>query len=278
MKYNVYLVSIVKRQGKVLLVRDSGESYHLPYAQLTGDTQPIEALKHQLLSELGIDQIAEQLFDVVSFTDIADSSKKAVYVVYTVGTRSSSVDSLNDVKYTWKKPSDIRSDTVDIFSYMILDLATHQPSLAGVELHDVVNDTTKAIIYSDGGSRGNPGPSAAAYVILNTSEQVIQQGSLYLGLTTNNQAEYQGIRIALEAALEIGIKKIEFRSDSMLVVNQLNGIYTIKNRELWPTYERIQELLVQFQSVTFRHVKREFNTLADGLVNKTLNEHATQHV
>ena len=96
---------------------------------------------------------------------------------------------------------------------------------------------------------------------------------MYLGITTNNQAEYHGVRLGLEKALEMGAATIDFRIDSMLVVNQLNGTYKIKNRELWPINERIIELASKFEKVTFMHVKREFNQLADGMVNKILNAH-----
>ncbi|MCY1384145.1 Bifunctional protein [compost metagenome] len=107
---------------------------------------------------------------------------------------------------------------------------------------------------------------------MDLNQEVIDQGGEYLGITTNNQAEYQGVRIGLEKALSLGIKRVDFRIDSMLVVNQMNGIYKIKNRELWPINERIRGLMAQFDKVTFSHVRREFNQLADGMVNRTLNE------
>ena len=128
-------------------------------------------------------------------------------------------------------------------------------------------------IYSDGGSRGNPGPSAAGYIVLNNRQEVIAEGGEYLGITTNNQAEYQGVRLGLEKAIELGYKKVDFKLDSMLVVNQMKGIYKIKNRELWPINERIRMLMAGFDRVTFTHVNRQFNQLADGMVNKTLDAH-----
>jgi ribonuclease HI len=139
-----------------------------------------------------------------------------------------------------------------------------------------LNDVNKssddaAVIYSDGGSRGNPGPSAAGYVILNNRQEVVVEGGEYLGITTNNQAEYQGVRLGLEKAKELGYKKVDFKVDSMLVVNQMKGLYKIKNRELWPIHERIRALMTEFDRVTFTHVNREFNQLADGMVNKTLD-------
>ncbi len=99
---------------------------------------------------------------------------------------------------------------------------------------------------------------------------------MYLGIATNNIAEYHGVRLGLEKALELGVRTVDFRIDSLLVVNQMNGIYQIKNRELWPIYERIKELTTKFDKVTFSHVRREFNQLADGMVNKILNAHADE--
>lgn len=128
-------------------------------------------------------------------------------------------------------------------------------------------------MFSDGGSRGNPGPSAAGYVIINNQGEVIAEGGEYLGITTNNQAEYHGVRLGLERALELGYKKVEAKIDSMLVVNQMKGYYKIKNRELWPINERIRNLMTKFDHVSFTHVGRQFNVLADGMVNKTLDAH-----
>jgi ribonuclease HI len=143
---------------------------------------------------------------------------------------------------------------------------------------DTVNPPpNKLKLYADGGSRGNPGPSASGFVIMNAKEEVVHQGGLYLGITTNNQAEYHGVRLGLEKALEMGAKTVDFRMDSLLVVNQLTGVYKIKNRDLWPIHERIKELATQFEKVTYMHVRREFNQLADGMVNKILNAHEEQN-
>jgi ribonuclease HI len=76
----------------------------------------------------------------------------------------------------------------------------------------------------------------------------------------------------------MGARIVDFRIDSLLVVNQMNGIYKIKNRELWPINERIRELAEKFEKVSFTHVNREFNQLADGMVNKILNAHAQNEV
>jgi len=150
-------------------------------------------------------------------------------------------------------------------------------TLATVKNNDDKNTPSDSVtIYSDGGSRGNPGPSAAGFIILNNRQEVISEGGEYLGITTNNQAEYQGVRIGLEEAEKLGFKKIDFKLDSMMVVNQMKGYYKIKNRELWPIHERILLIMTKFDRVTFTHVPRQFNQLADGMVNKTLDAHARE--
>lgn len=128
-------------------------------------------------------------------------------------------------------------------------------------------------LYSDGGSRGNPGPSASGWVILDKDNKVLVDGALYLGVTTNNQAEYTGLKEGLRAALRLGAREVDCYLDSMLVVNQMRGIFKIKNRDLWPVHGAIKELLPRFKKVHFTHVPREHNKLADAAVNRALDEH-----
>lgn len=129
-------------------------------------------------------------------------------------------------------------------------------------------------IHTDGGSRGNPGPSASGYVIEDENGNVIDEGGEYLGITTNNQAEYQAVKLALQRATELTKGELNFYIDSLLVVNQLNGIYKIKNRDLWPIYADIKKLIKQFSSVSFVHIPREENASADSKVNQVLDAQA----
>ncbi|PIR07176.1 hypothetical protein COY65_00020 [Candidatus Jorgensenbacteria bacterium CG_4_10_14_0_8_um_filter_39_13] len=129
----------------------------------------------------------------------------------------------------------------------------------------------KIIIYTDGGSRGNPGPAAIAAVINNKfySERI--------GETTNNVAEYKAAIFALKKTKHLlGNKKakktnLEIRSDSELVINQLNGEYKIKNDDLKPLFIEIWNLKQDFESVKFTSIPREENKIADKLVNQTLD-------
>lgn len=166
------------------------------------------------------------------------------------------------------------SDRVNNSGWLeVLDLlATDKPSPDSGDKGTPVSDSAQElIIYTDGGSRGNPGPSASGYVIMNKNEEVIEEGGEYLGITTNNQAEYQAVKLALEEARKLHAKSVQFYIDSLLVVNQMNGIYKIKNRELWPVYQAIKDLATDFEEVTFSHVRREFNKLADAKVNEILD-------
>lgn len=130
-------------------------------------------------------------------------------------------------------------------------------------------------IYTDGGSRGNPGPSgigAALYVLHEDGrEELIAEISEYLGVTTNNQAEYRAIVAALHKALEFAPEKVDMRMDSELAVKQLKGEYRVKNPGLAQLYLEIANLRTKFKHVTFTHVRRERNTAADTLVNLAID-------
>lgn len=130
----------------------------------------------------------------------------------------------------------------------------------------------RVILYADGGSRGNPGPSACGYVLLDENEQVLIDKGVYLGITTNNQAEYQGLKSGLEEARRMGAKEVDVRLDSLLVINQMKGVFKVKNRDLWPIHQSIKELTGTFRKVTFTHVPRELNKMADAAVNRALDE------
>jgi ribonuclease HI len=128
--------------------------------------------------------------------------------------------------------------------------------------------------YSDGGARGNPGPAAAAYLILNEKGAVLRTGSVYLGKRTNNQAEYEALIAALKAALELGAQEVVCHLDSELVGKHLTGEYRVKNPELLKLWETAQQLKRQFRKVSFVNVPRtnRFISQADRLVNERLDQ------
>jgi ribonuclease HI len=137
---------------------------------------------------------------------------------------------------------------------------------------DILPRAEKVVLYTDGGSRGNPGPSASGYVIFDDQKKLLVSKGVYLGITTNNQAEYIALKLALEEAKSLGAREVDVYMDSLLVVNQMKGIFKVKNRDLWPIHDAIKQSCRQFEHISFTQVPRELNKLADAEVNKALDE------
>jgi ribonuclease HI len=129
----------------------------------------------------------------------------------------------------------------------------------------------KGIIFSDGGARGNPGPSGIGAVITDEAGVLLAEISEYLGFGTNNQAEYKALLSALKKAVELGLEEVECRLDSELVVKQLNREYKVKNKELAPLFLEIHNISLSFKKISFTHIRREFNKEADRLANEAMD-------
>lgn len=133
-----------------------------------------------------------------------------------------------------------------------------------------------ARMFADGGARGNPGPAASGAVLYaledgEIGDELASVGE-YLGEATNNQAEYHAIVIGLKKAKELGIEVLDVRLDSELAVKQLNGEYKVKNEQLAKKFLEIHNLRQSFREVRFSHVRREYNKVADAIVNKTIDQ------
>ena len=129
----------------------------------------------------------------------------------------------------------------------------------------------KAIIYTDGGSRGNPGPAAAGVVFTDESGRVVKEYSHYLGEVTNNQAEYEAVIFALQKAKQLKFKNIEIRVDSELIGRQLLGEWKIKDPDLQPLFVKTWNLRLDYEKVDIKIIPREQNKKADKLVNQELD-------
>lgn len=141
----------------------------------------------------------------------------------------------------------------------------------------------KIIIYTDGGSRGNPGPAAIGVVICNEKGQCVNNYSEYLGdKLTNNEAEYKAVIFALKKFKALFGKKlastseIEVRSDSELIVKQLNAEYKILDSKIQPLFLEIWNLKFDFGKIKFKSISREKNKEADRLVNEALNKKGSE--
>jgi phosphoribosylglycinamide formyltransferase-1 len=129
----------------------------------------------------------------------------------------------------------------------------------------------KIVAYIDGGSRGNPGPAAAAFVLSDSAGTQLQAKAFFLGKTTNNVAEYTGLVKALEAAEQIGTGQLIIYSDSELLVRQVSGKYKVRSDQIRPLFQLAMDLLDHFKSWDVRHITRDKNKQADKLVNQALN-------
>ncbi|MEX0917258.1 MAG: ribonuclease HI family protein [Candidatus Paceibacterota bacterium] len=138
----------------------------------------------------------------------------------------------------------------------------------------------KLIVYTDGGSRNNPGPSGAGAVVRNEGGDVLACAKMFLGVMTNNQAEYTAVILGLETAKKVAGGKIkakqtsiEVRLDSELIARQLADKYQIKEESLFPLYIKVHNMrIADFKNITFTHIPREKNKEADRLANEAMDE------
>ncbi|MPZ70779.1 MAG: reverse transcriptase-like protein [Actinobacteria bacterium] len=132
----------------------------------------------------------------------------------------------------------------------------------------------KALLYTDGGARGNPGPAGIGAVLTTPEGDLTGEVSRSLGHTTNNVAEYEAVIAGLELALERGVTEIDIRADSKLVVNQLRGEWKIKNDRLRGLAVNARRLMNLFEKARITHVRRAQNERADALANQAMDEAA----
>jgi ribonuclease HI len=134
----------------------------------------------------------------------------------------------------------------------------------------------KIMIFSDGGARGNPGPAAIAFLIISEKGRVLVTNSKYIGPHTNNQAEYKALITALQSAMVFQAEEVICHLDSELVVKQIIGEYSVKNKELRKLWSKVKEIAMDFKEINFISVPRENIQIqkADALVNKALDEYS----
>lgn len=140
----------------------------------------------------------------------------------------------------------------------------------------------KIVVYTDGGSRGNPGPSGVGVVITKDGKKLIKEYSQAIGVRTNNEAEYEAVIFALQKIRHLFGKQktrdlvVEIRMDSELVSRQLSGKYKIVEEKLFPLFIKVWNLKMDFGSIIFSEIPREKNERADRLVNQAMDRKVTK--
>lgn len=134
-------------------------------------------------------------------------------------------------------------------------------------------NTTVFKVFTDGASRGNPGRAAVAFIVVSDQERIEMKGSKVIGVKTNNQAEYEAVIFALDSAKQLRTRNLTCHLDSLLVVNQLNGVYKVSNPMLRQLWSQVLECLTWYNQVTFKHVPRDnkYIKIVDQLANRRLD-------
>jgi ribonuclease HI len=137
--------------------------------------------------------------------------------------------------------------------------------------HGPDSERSSAILWTDGAARGNPGPAGIGVMLKTRSGVVIVAEGQSIGHATNNVAEYRALLLGLEKALEQGVRRVEVRADSEVLIKQLKNEYRVKNPGLRPLFEQAQARLGRFEPVRLTHVRREHNAEADRLANEGID-------
>jgi ribonuclease HI len=128
------------------------------------------------------------------------------------------------------------------------------------------------VLWSDGAARGNPGPAGIGIMLKTKDGHILAAEGRFVGRTTNNVAEYKALLLGLERALECGVRRLDVRADSELLIKQLKGQYRVKNEGLKPLVAEARALIQRFEWVKLEHVRRELNVEADRLANAGIDE------
>jgi ribonuclease HI len=129
----------------------------------------------------------------------------------------------------------------------------------------------RLVVHVDGGARGNPGPAAIAAVVADPDGELVEERSESIGRATNNVAEYRALLLGIERARALGATEVELVGDSELIVRQVRGEYRVKDSNLRGLHSQVRDALAGFDGWAIRHVRREANERADGLVNEELD-------
>lgn len=129
----------------------------------------------------------------------------------------------------------------------------------------------RGFMMSDGGSRGNPGTAGGGAVLYDEKKKEIAREGVFCGIQTNNFAEYEGMICGLNLALKNDITHLEVYMDSKLIVEQMNGNWKVKNANIKPLFERAKSIAEQFEEISYYHVRREKNTVADSIANEVMD-------
>ena len=287
MKQRIRVTAICKKDDEVLLLKRAGgrveggmPNFELPQGKIIFGEQPEEAMTRVIYENIGAQATSVQLVDAVTFTNLEGASELGnLYIVYEVKIADDNIKITNErySAYKWIKMSEAGVLSLEGASEMVLQIIATKagtPSTRILQVGEgaqVLPASDFATIYTDGGSRGNPGPSGLGYYIIGPDGKELKRGGEFLGFSSSRLAEYYGLKEGLEQAIELGLKKVHFKSDSLMMVNQMNGVYKVKNQDLMQVHADVLKLLENLEAYSFSHIPRGQNVEADTEVNNVID-------
>ena len=271
MKQRIRVVAIIRNENGVLILkRNRGRSetpvfWELPTGKIKFGEQPEEAMTRSLSECTGLVAESIKLKDVITFLSPEGASQLSnLYIIYEVGVAPDAKPVPADRYTAYKYIKDFVTANVHLneTSITVLEIVDGKVAPSRISPRDTANSV---VVNVDGASRGNPGPSGIGWCISDGTGRILEQNGEF------RVAEYIAMRKGIDRAIELGYKSVRFISDSLMVVNQLNGIFTIKNQDIIPIYQDIQQKLSQFDAVSFTHISRTQNHIADYEANQAID-------
>ncbi|MCL2094683.1 reverse transcriptase-like protein [Candidatus Saccharibacteria bacterium] len=290
MKQRIRVVAIMGEEREythLLLERfpsrlEEPPSWELPMGKILLGEQPEDAMVRVLADSLGVTAEHLALIDVVAASDLRTSSSAYnLFIVYRVDAPLEAIRlSPRYSSYQLVPEHDLPRTNLDEATSILLRILSGEGKYKAVDTGQSPRNASEVskprgqrsvMVYTDGGSRGNPGPAAIGWHIVSDTGKELARGGEFIGQANSRQAEYLAVKKAAQVARELGAESVSFFCDSLMVVSQMNGVYQVKNRDLWEITDEIDEILHHFQHHIFNHIPRSQNAAADSEVNKILD-------
>ena len=283
MKQRIRVMAICRKDDEILfLKRNTGRAeiaanYELPTGKIVLGEQPDEAIARFLYENLSVKLTNVKLLDVITFVNLDNASRLAnLYIVFEVNIPITDlkVKGIRYDSYKWVNSADIQGLDLDEASKAALDVLNERIETSEhIEKKNTTSSLGVATVYTDGGSRGNPGPSGVGYYIVDEDGNILKTGGEFIGFSSSRLAEYYGLKEGVQQAIDLGLKRVKFVSDSLMLVNQMNGVYKVKNRDLMTVHSDVLRLLNNLDEYSFVHVSRDQNRHADAEANRAIDEY-----
>ena len=254
-------------------IREGREVFwELPAGKIEFGEQPEEAMGRILFEQIGIRLKDIRLKDVICFVGLYGEKETAsLYIIYDINfNRKTKIRLGNEYSaYKFMHGEDFERYLVGDASKIVLGLVNEKTeSKMAAQFLEQRQAMNGATVFVDGCSKGNPGPSGIGYYIVGEDGEVLEKGGEFVGMATSRVAEYLALKEGITRAKALGLKRVRFVGDSLMMINQMNRIYKVKNQDIAPIYRDVRNLLADgFEAVAFWHVKREKNFEADREAN-----------